>query len=100
MKKYAIIVNTEDYTNIEICKGNREEGLARFKSEVEDNVNSQMTTGVGFVELEEDGTGEIYIDYDITGPGESYTFDPESNFWDEDEVTFDEFFENWFNEQQ
>jgi hypothetical protein len=100
MKKVAIVLNTEDYTNVEIISvENREAGIAAFKAAVEDVVGTYTTRGVGYVELNDDGTGEITIDYDISGPGESYTFDVEENFFDESEEDFDTFFENWFNKQ-
>ena len=98
MKNYAIIVNTEDDTNIEIVQCERKDALKKFKDEIQNCVNTQSTVGVGLVELNEDGTGKINIGYDISGNGECYTFDVENNYWD-DEMTFDEFFENWWDEQ-
>ena len=98
IKNYALVNNTEDYTNIQIIRGTLGEAMKIFKESVEGCVNSQCTVSVAVVELNEDGTGRIDIDYEISGDGFSLTFAPEEKYFDEDTHTFDEFYNEFLEE--
>ena len=66
MKKFALIQNDPDYTNIQIFGAESWEEAVEYLREEDAGDFDEMNT---LVELNDQGEGNIYISYEVDGPG-------------------------------